>query len=246
MADVDSMPEVVPDFDRLAAAEGDTDALEGVPYVADSDRAEGRLAYRFVKRAFDVAFSLVVVAVLGLPLALLCLMIAGETGGKPIYAQERIGLRGRPFKIYKLRTMVSDSDNVEKYLNAEQLFQWRCERKVDNDPRITKLGRILRKSSLDELPQFLNVLKGDMSVIGPRPVVADELAAYEGDVVEFLSVRPGITGWWQVQARNDATYEDGSRQKLELYYVRNASFRMDVKVFIGTFGTMFGKNRTGQ
>ena len=97
--------------------------------------------------------------------------------------------------------------------------------------------------ALDELPQFLNVLAGSMSIVGPRPVVADELPAYGTDVDAFLSMKPGITGWWQVQARNDATYEDGSRQQLELYYVRNANLKLDVVVFLETFKSII--NKTG-
>ena len=100
--------------------------------------------------------------------------------------------------------------------------------------------------AIDELPQFLNVLAGQMSVVGPRPIVEEELAAYGDAAGELLSVKPGITGWWQVQARNDATYGDGSRQELELYYVRNASLAIDAKVFLRTFSIMFGKGRTGR
>ncbi len=208
--------------------------------------AEGRLGYRFVKRAFDIVFSVCVTIAGLIPVALLCLAVRLESPGSPIYLQERVGYRGKPLRILKLRTMVADSDDVEKHLSPEQLDQWRRERKVDDDPRVTKVGRFLRKTSLDELPQFLNVLAGQMSVVGPRPVVEDELAAYGDDAAELLSVKPGITGWWQVRARNDATYEDGNRQELELFYVRNASLAMDARVFSRTFGIMFGKGRTGR
>ena len=208
--------------------------------------AEGRLGYRFVKRAFDIAFSACVAIVGLIPVLLLCLVVRLESPGSPIYLQERVGYCGKPLRILKLRTMVADSDDVERHLNSEQLEQWRRERKVDGDPRVTRVGRFLRRTSLDELPQFLNVLAGQMSVIGPRPIVEEELAAYGYAAGELLSVKPGITGWWQVQARNDATYEDGSRQELELFYVRNASLAMDARVFLRTFGTMFGKDRTGR
>ena len=208
--------------------------------------AEGRLGYRFVKRAFDIAFSLCATIAGLIPVALLCLAVRLESPGSPIYLQERVGYRGKPLRILKLRTMVADSDDVEKHLSPEQLTQWERERKVDDDPRVTKVGHFLRKTSLDELPQFLNVLAGQMSVVGPRPVVEDELAAYGDDAAELLSVKPGITGWWQVRARNDATYEDGNRQELELFYVRNASLAMDARVFSRTFGIMFGKGRTGR
>ena len=175
------------------------------------------------------------------PIALLLLIIRLESPGSPIYRQERIGYRGQPLRIFKLRTMVADSDDVEKHLSPEQLAQWRSERKVEDDPRVTRVGRFLRKTSLDELPQFLNVLAGSMSIVGPRPVVEEELEAYGSDVDEFLSMRPGITGWWQVSARNDATYCDGSRQELELYYVRNATLALDARVFLKTFAAIFEK-----
>ena len=208
--------------------------------------AEGRLGYRFVKRVFDIAFSLCATIVGLVPIALLCVAIGLESPGSPIYLQKRVGYQGRPLRIFKLRTMVADSDDVEKHLDPKQLERWRRERKVDDDPRVTKVGRFLRRTSLDELPQFLNVLAGQMSVVGPRPIVEEELAAYGDAAGELLSVKPGITGWWQVQARNDATYGDGSRQELELYYVRNASLAIDAKVFLRTFSIMFGKGRTGR
>lgn len=202
------------------------------------------MGYRIIKRAFDIVFSLGVIAVLLVPSLLLCLAIRIESPGNPIYSQKRVGYHGRPLGIYKLRTMVADSDDVERHLSAEQMEQWISERKVNDDPRITHVGSFLRKSSLDELPQFLNVLLGQMSVIGPRPVVEDELVAYGDEVDEFLSAKPGITGWWQVEARNDAIYGDGSRQELELYYARNASLSLDAEIFFRTFKAMFG--RTGK
>ncbi len=226
--------------------EGSRAAPAGAACASEPMAAEGRLGYRFVKRAFDIAFSLCVAIVGLIPVLLLCLVVRLESPGSPIYLQERVGYRGKPLRILKLRTMVADSDDVEKHLSPEQLDQWRRERKVDDDPRVTKVGRFLRKTSLDELPQFLNVLAGQMSVIGPRPIVEEELAAYGDAAGELLSVKPGITGWWQVRARNDAAYEDGSRQELELYYVRNASLAMDARVFLRTFSIMFGKDRTGR
>lgn len=153
---------------------------------------------------------------------------------------------GRAFRIYKFRTMVADSDDVGKHLDAEQLAQWHRERKVDDDPRITPLGRKLRSTSLDEMPNFINVLKGDMSVIGPRAVSREEIAWFGEDAETVLSVPAGITGLWQAGARNDATFESGERQRIELEYVRNAGFAMDARCFIGTFGAMFGKGRSGR
>lgn len=210
----------------------------------------GGAGYRAAKRAFDVAFSLVVLAacVALWPLALLVLaVIAVQSRAFPLYAQRRVGRHGRHFGLIKLRSMVGDADDVGKYLSSEQLAQWERERKVDDDPRVTPIGRLIRKTSVDEIPQFLNVLAGQMSVVGPRPVVDEEIESFApAEREEVLSVRPGVTGWWQVTDRNDATWENGRRQALELFYVRNAGFGIDAEVFLRTFGVMFGKRKTGR
>lgn len=208
-------------------------------------RAGGSKAYRACKRAFDIAFSLCVVAVGLVPGLVLSAFIARDTGGSPIYTQERVGMGGRAFRICKFRTMVADSDDVEKYLSPEQLEAWRRERKVDDDPRITPLGRVLRKTSVDEMPNFVNVLKGDMSVIGPRAISRDEVGHFGDDQGLLLSVLPGITGLWQVGDRNEATFENGTRQAIELDYVRRASLGLDARIFLATFGAMFVR-RTGR
>ena len=194
--------------------------------------------YSFVKRLSDVLFSLLVLVIF-LPIWLIiAICVAIDTKASPVYVQERVGKGGKPFNILKFRTMVKDSDNVEKYLSGEVLETWRRERKVDDDPRITRTGHFLRRTSLDEIPNFLNVLAGSMSVVGPRPITKDELSAYNGNKDKLLSVRPGITGWWQVEARNDADFASGSRQEMELHYVDNAGFKMDLRIFLKTFKAM--------
>ena len=207
---------------------------------------DGRsVGYRVAKRLFDIAFS-GAVCVLGLiPGIVLAIAIAIDTKGAPIYSQERVKRGGKPFRIYKFRSMVSDADDVKKYLNTEQLHQWNAERKVDDDPRITRLGRFLRATSLDEIPQFINILLGDLSILGPRPVTYCELEWFGADAPELLSVPVGITGLWQASERNGATFESGRRQSIELEYVRHASIKMDVTCFFGTFNAMFGK-RSGR
>lgn len=202
--------------------------------------------YRFVKRIFDVVFSLCVIAAGFLPGLLLAIAIMIDTKGSPIYSQVRVGRGGRLFRIYKFRTMVADSDDVEKYLSGKQLEQWKRERKVDGDPRITPLGRKLRHTSLDEMPNFVNVLIGDMSVIGPRAVSSEEIKWFGAESEKVLSVPAGITGYWQATSRNDATFESGERQRIELEYAKNAGFKMDARCFIDTFGAMFGKRRSGR
>lgn len=230
------------------AGEGVVDATPGTRLFAEVCRALDRrpLGYRLVKRLFDIAFSSVVIVAGLMPCALLCMVIAVDTKGSPIYSQERVGRLGRPFRIYKFRSMVADADDVEKYLDIDQLAEWRRERKVTDDPRITPLGRVLRRTSLDELPQFLNVLKGDMSLIGPRAITFDELAEYGDDAALLLSVPQGVTGAWQAGPRNEATFENGERQRIELNYARNAGFSEDARVFLSTFGAMFGRNRNGR
>lgn len=203
------------------------------------------LYYRFIKRLFDIVFSLCVIAVGLIPGVILSIFIVFDTKGTPIYSQERAGRNGKPFKIYKFRTMVSDSDDVEKYFTPAQLEIWKRERKVENDPRITRLGRTLRVLSLDEFPQFINVLFSQMSIIGPRAITFSELEQFGKDKDLLLSVPPGITGMWQIGGRNAATFENGMRQSIELDYARHASLKTDAKVFFGTFITMFVK-RTGR
>lgn len=223
-------------------------ASVGESLVVQEMQPSGTMAYRFLKRLFDLVFSLCVSVALVIPVAIVCAFICLESPGNPLYAQDRIGKGGKTIKILKLRSMVADADNVQKYLSPEQLRQWEVERKVDDDPRITKVGQFIRKCSIDEMPQFLSVLNGDLSVIGPRPITRDELEQHFSDEekAELLSVQPGITGLWQATDRNAATFESGLRQKIELYYVHNRCFRMDWKCFTDTFGAMFGKKRTGR
>lgn len=203
------------------------------------------LGYRFAKRAFDIAFSGCVLAAGLIPGAILSAAISIDTKGAPIYTQERVGRYGKPFRIYKFRSMVADADNVEKYFTPEQLSVWRRERKIDDDPRITRLGAFIRKTSVDELPQFLNVLLGQISIIGPRPITYDELGEFGTDAALLCSVPGGISGLWQASERNNATFESGERQRIELSYVRECGFRMDARCFFGTFDAMFGK-RSGR
>ena len=223
-------------------------ASVGESLAVQEMQPSGTMAYRFLKRLFDLVFSLCVSVALVIPVAIVCAFICLESPGNPLYVQDRIGKGGKTIKILKLRSMVADAGNVQKYLSPEQLRQWEVERKVDDDPRITKVGQFIRKCSIDEMPQFLSVLNGDLSVIGPRPITRDELEQHFSDEekAELLSVQPGITGLWQTTDRNAATFESGLRQKIELHYVHNRCFRMDWKCFTGTFGAMFGKKRTGR
>ena len=148
-------------------------------------------------------------------------------------------------RIFKLRSMVGDSDNVEKYFDDDQLVQWRKERKVENDSRVVPIGRFIRKTSIDEFANVLNVLAGEMSVIGPRPISYEEMRWYTPEQqAELLSIPGGITGLWQSTSRNNSTFESGERQAIELEYIETASFKTDWRVFKGTFRAML--SGTGQ
>lgn len=217
-------------------------------FAAESRALDSRpLGYRFIKRTFDIAFSACVCAVGLIPGAVLCAFIAADTKGAPIYAHERAGRFGRPIHVLKFRSMVADANDVEKYLTPEQIEEWHRERKVTDDPRITKLGRVLRRTSLDEIPQFINVLVGQLSVVGPRAITYEELGNFTPEQQRVvLSVPQGITGAWQSGPRNLATFDNGLRQKFELTYARGANLKADWQVVFKTFSVMFGKNKTGR
>lgn len=199
------------------------------------------LSYRIGKRVFDILFSLAVLVGLFIPGLFIAFLIWRDTKASPIYTQERLTYHGRTFRIVKFRSMVADSDNVEKYFTPAQLLIWKRERKVENDPRITKLGRFIRATSIDELPQFWNVLVGDMSVVGPRAITSDELEWFGTDKDILLSVKAGMTGLWQTSSRNKATFVTGQRQALELEYVRNSGFWYDMSIVVKTIGVVLSK-----
>ena len=191
--------------------------------------------YSFVKRTFDIVCSLAGLIVLSPIFIILAILVKWEDGGSVFYGHLRVGHRGKKIRVYKFRSMSTNVGNLEKLLTPEQLQQYRTEFKIDNDPRITKVGNILRKTSLDELPQLINILKGDISIVGPRPIVEKETEIYGKEISKLLSVKPGLTGYWQAYARNNATYESGERQKMEMYYVENKSLWLDFKILCKTF-----------
>ena len=157
--------------------------------------------------------------------------------GTPIYADKRVGKDGKTIKVLKFRSMYKDADdNPKKYLNDEQYEQFVKERKVDNDPRITKFGKVIRKTSIDELPQLFNILAGSMSSVGNRPITIQELEANYKEEQQnvLLSAKPGLTGWWQVSGRNNVEYYNGERQKIELEYFEKRSIGFDLKIVFKT------------
>jgi lipopolysaccharide/colanic/teichoic acid biosynthesis glycosyltransferase len=173
----------------------------------------------------------------------LSILIRAEDKGPIFYQHWRIGKDGEPIGVYKFRSMKVGADRLENMLTEEQLEIYKREFKLDDDPRITRVGKFIRKTSLDELPQFLNILKGEMSFVGPRPIVKDELLNYtESEREKLLSVKPGLTGYWQAYARNHATYESGMRQQMELYYIDHACVLLDIKIFFKTVVTVLKRD----
>lgn len=183
------------------------------------------------KRAFDLVVAGGALVALSPVIGAAALAIRLQDNGPAFYGQQRIGRDGKPFKCLKLRTMVVDADAaLQAHLEADPQAarEWAETRKLKRDPRITRLGQFLRKSSLDELPQLINIVRGEMSIVGPRPVVADELDYYGPDRRHYLAARPGLTGLWQISGRNDVSYE--SRVRLDVSYVQNWSLRSDIAI----------------
>lgn len=192
------------------------------------------------KRIFDLIFSSSVLIVCAPILLILAAAIRYGSKGMPIYSHERIGRGGKPFRCYKLRTMYVDADNrLNELLKSDPALmqEWKASRKLKNDPRVTPLGKLLRKTSLDEFPQFWNVLKGDLSIVGPRPVVYEEVINHFGEKApKILSVRPGLTCIWQVSGRNDVSY--AQRIELDEEYVDKRTLIMDIKLILKTIPSM--------
>ncbi|MED4866962.1 MULTISPECIES: sugar transferase [Heyndrickxia] len=199
------------------------------------DRSNNSKIYTVCKRSIDLVISIIGLIIVS-PLFLFIgfFYLFGENKGPLIFKQNRVGKGGELFYIYKFRSMIVDAD--EKLKANKVLYQKYLKNNYklepEEDPRITKLGRFLRKTSLDEIPQLINVIKGDMSLVGPRPVVEEELLEYGERKNEFLSVKPGITGYWQVSGRSNVGYPE--RVNLELYYVNNQSLLFDLYIFLKT------------
>jgi exopolysaccharide production protein ExoY len=189
----------------------------------------------FWKRATDI-LAASILTVLTFPLLLLIAAgVAATSSGPVIYRHRRIGLGGRQFDCLKFRSMVSDAEaRLGAHLKAdpEAAREWAANRKLANDPRVTPIGKFLRTTSLDELPQLLNVLRGEMSLVGPRPVVREELARYDLELVHYLRSRPGMTGLWQVSGRSDTSYE--ARVRFDRNYALNWSLGHDVEILFRT------------
>lgn len=198
--------------------------------------------YLFIKRTFDIFVSLIGIVLL-IPITIIikiCYLITGDF--KSIfYYQKRIGKNGKVFKMFKYRSMVPNAEEKLKELLKDPAFkkEWDENQKFENDPRITRIGRIIRKLSIDEMPQFVNILLNDISLIGPRPLVPGELEKFGGNPKIYNSIKPGLTGWWAVNGRSATTYKQ--RLNLEYYYVKNRSLKLDILCILKTFKVVIKK-----
>lgn len=192
-----------------------------------------------MKRAVDICGAIVGIILFGPLMALIAILLTLTERGGAIFAHERIGRGGKPFRCLKFRTMAPDAqERLAALLDADPAAraEWERDQKLKDDPRITPLGAFLRRTSLDELPQFFNVLRGEMSLVGPRPIVADEIRRYGDRFPLYARCRPGITGIWQVSGRNDTSY--AFRVRLDAYYAENQRLSLDVLIMLKTFSVV--------
>jgi lipopolysaccharide/colanic/teichoic acid biosynthesis glycosyltransferase len=200
----------------------------------------------FAKRLFDVVFSLAVLILFSPVYLSIALLIAIDSPGPVFYVQKRVGKNFKPFGCIKFRTMVANADEMlaEMMANSPEMRQeFEADFKLRHDPRLTAIGKFLRYTSLDEFPQFWNVLVGDMSVVGPRPLVPEELQRYGHHIDKVLTIKPGITGLWQVSGRNDIPYH--RRIKIDIYYVDGRNGWLDLLIAIKTIGVIIAPRNNG-
>lgn len=199
-------------------------------------KKKGRKVYNLVKRIFDIVMALFAFLILLPVFIIIAILIKSDDGGPIFYKHKRVGKNGKSIYVYKFRSMAVNADEIFSHFTEEQIKEFEKYYKLENDPRITRIGDFLRKTSLDELPQFLNILKGDMSFVGPRPVVSKELNKFGDNQDLLLSIRPGLTGWWACSGRSDTSYEQ--RVDLEIYYVNNYCAKLDFLCLVKTIGAV--------
>ena len=197
--------------------------------MANSARKKVYLA---IKRLIDIIGSLIGIILLSPLYIIIAILIKFDSPGKVVFGHTRKGKGGKDIKVYKFRTMYSNANEIFESFTPEQKEEYYKNFKLDNDPRVTKLGGFLRKTSLDELPQLFNILKGDMTIIGPRPIVEKEISKYGNKAEKLFSVVPGLAGYWQANGRSDTTYEE--RVEMDMYYIDNMSFWLDAKILFQT------------
>lgn len=188
--------------------------------------------FLFTKRMFDIVMSLTLLVLTSPLFLILAIAIKLDSKGSVLFKHRRIGKDGKTIYLYKFRSMVKDAQSLLNTFTPEQKKEFEENYKLTNDPRITRVGKFIRKTSLDELPQLLNILSGDMSLIGPRPIVEKEIEKYGMLKDRFLSVTPGLTGYWACSGRSNISYDE--RIKLEMYYVNNCCWKLDIKIIFKT------------
>ena len=203
----------------------------------ENEERKVSIIYLFSKRAIDIVGSIVGLVLLSPILLIVAIAIKLESKGPIIFSQKRIGLKGKEFKMYKLRSMVEDAEKLKKDLMKSNEMSGPMF-KMKDDPRVTRVGKFIRKTSIDELPQLINVLKGDMSLVGPRPSLPKEVKKFKPWMKKRLEVKPGLTCFWQVAGRNNIDFEDW--MKLDIKYVEERSFLVDIKLIFKTFFVLFG------
>lgn len=204
----------------------------------DTNRRAARLYRQRLKRAFDVVAVLLVLPI-ALPVMVIIAILLRVEGGAVWFTQQRLGQDGYSFNLWKFRTMVVDADSeLERYLDADPSLraEWDATQKLKKDPRITRTGRILRKTSLDELPQLFNILRGEMSVVGPRPMLVEQLDMYGPLARHYFALRPGLKGLWQVSDRNNTDF--ARRAEIDAVYEQNLSMVGDIKIIFATFAVI--------
>ena len=202
--------------------------------IGDEKKKEG--FYLFVKRVTDILGALIGLILLSPIFLIVAIAIKLDSKGPIIFGHTRKGLGGKDIKVYKFRTMYENSKEIFDNFTEEQKQEFYKNFKLDNVPRITKIGNFLRRSSIDELPQLINILNGSMSIVGPRPIVEKEIALYGEYAPKLFSVVPGLTGYWQANGRSDTTYQE--RIKMDMYYIDNRSLGLDLKIIFKTFSSV--------
>ena len=199
-------------------------------------REKSKFMYRFIKRCFDLISSISALLVLSPLFLVIGILVRLDSKGNIFFAHERLGKYGKIIKVYKFRTMLTNAQQILDEMPDDMKIEYEKNFKFDNDLRITKFGKFLRQSSLDELPQLINIIKGNMSIVGPRPIVIKEIKKYGKYWDKLLSVKPGLTGNWQVSGRSDTTYDE--RVKFDMDYIDTNSFWADMVIILKTFGVV--------
>lgn len=204
---------------------------------SEEDETTNNITYKFIKRTIDIIGSLFGLIILSPILLIVMAAIKIESRGPVVFAQERVGYKGKRFKMYKFRSMVENAEELKEKLKDQNEMNGPMF-KMKNDPRVTRVGRIIRKTSIDEIPQFVNVLKGDMSLVGPRPSLVKEVEEFDDWMLRRLDVKPGLTCYWQVSGRNDINFEEW--MKLDIKYIEEQSILVDIKLILKTVLVLFG------